>query len=117
MEAYEKRRFLDPKEVYAQLQRLHDKTSWQEEAYQFGDSAYERREITLNAMACIDMLLWKIEELEKGAVYCKDCVYGEKCVEPYKDYWCNRFEKYFDGDWFCKDGAKRSDGDGQKEDI
>ena len=52
-----------------------------------------------------------------GAVCCKDCVYGEKCVEPYKDYWCNRFEKYFDGDWFCKDGTKRSDDDGQKEDI
>ena len=65
MEAYEKRRFLDPNEVYKQLQRLHDKVSWQEEAYQFGDSAYERREITLNAMACIDMLLFKIEEQQK----------------------------------------------------
>ena len=65
MEPYEKRRFLDPKEVYAQLQRLHDKHSWQEEAYQCGDSAYERREITLNAMACIDMLLFKVEEQQK----------------------------------------------------
>lgn len=65
MESYEKRRFLDPKEVYAQLQRLHDKPSWQEEQYQCGDSAYERMEITLNAMACIDMLLFKIEEQKK----------------------------------------------------
>lgn len=40
-------------------------------------------------------------------VRCKDCEFGQKCVPPHTDYWCDLWGRYHDKNWYCAEGRKR----------
>ena len=64
--------------------------------------------LSLNGLkdkALIDALAMLKEQ--EAVIRCKDCKHSEKCVEPYKDYWCNLYEGYKWQDWFCADGERK----------
>lgn len=48
-----------------------------------------------------------VEDLEHDLVKCKHCIYWQRHGNGYS--WCTTFEKQFNGEGFCPEGARRPD--------